>query len=97
MFFLQKTRTRRDLEQPVQLGQAVNADHSMGTMNWFPHHLLSKGNDMEVTEGRILKLENLLDFQNSKIGKLEYRIERLERLVAVLMEANNVPRDPRTI
>ena len=41
---------------------------------------------MEVTEGRIMELENLLDFQNAKIGKLEYRIERLERLVAVLME-----------
>lgn len=74
----------------MQLGQTVNADHSMGTMDWFPHHLLSKGNDMEVTEGRILELENLLDFQNSKIGKLEYRIERLERLVAVLMEANKI-------
>ena len=45
---------------------------------------------MEVTEGRILELENLLDFQNAKIGKLEYRIERLERLVAVLMEANKI-------
>ena len=61
-----------------------------GTMEWFPHHLLSKGSDMEVTEGHILELENLLDFQNSKIGKLEYRIERLERLVAVLMEANKI-------
>ena len=74
----------------MQSGQTVNADHSMGTMTWFPHHLLLKGNDMEVTEGRILELENLLDFQNSKIGKLEYRIERLERLVAVLMEANKI-------
>ena len=45
---------------------------------------------MEVTEGRILELENLLDFQNAKIGKLEYRIERLERLVAVLIEANEI-------
>ena len=45
---------------------------------------------MKVTEGRILELENLLDFQNSKIGKMEYRIERLERLVAVLMEANKI-------
>ena len=61
-----------------------------GTMEWSPHHLLSKGSDMEVTEGHILELENLLDFQNAKIGKLEYRIERLERLVAVLMEANKI-------
>ena len=38
-----------------------------GTMEWFPHHLLSKGSDMEVTEGHILELENLLDFQNAKI------------------------------
>ncbi|MDG2195772.1 MAG: hypothetical protein P8O70_02590 [SAR324 cluster bacterium] len=45
---------------------------------------------MEVTESRILELENLLDFQNAKIGKLEYRIERLERLVAVLMETNKI-------
>ena len=59
-------------------------------MDLFSHHLLLKGNDMEVTEGRILELENLLDFQNAKIGKLEYRIERLERLVAVLMEANKI-------
>jgi len=40
-------------------------------MDLFSHHLLLKGNDMEVTEGRILELENLLDFQNAKIGKLE--------------------------
>jgi hypothetical protein len=45
---------------------------------------------MEVTESRILELENLLDFQNAKIEKLEYRIERLERLVAVLMESNKM-------
>ena len=45
---------------------------------------------MEVTKGRILELENLLDFQNVKIGKLEYRIERLERLLAVLIEANKI-------
>jgi len=59
-------------------------------MDLYPHHLLLKGDDMEVNEGRILELENLLDFQNAKIGKLEYRIERLERLVAALMEANKI-------
>ncbi len=88
--FLRKTGTKGDLEQPVQVAQTVNADHPWGAMDLFPHHLLLKGNDMEVTEGRILELENLLDFQNAKIGKLEYRIERLERLVAVLMEANKI-------
>ena len=45
---------------------------------------------MEVTEGLILELEKLFDFQNAKIGKLEYLIERLERLVAVLMEADKI-------
>ena len=45
---------------------------------------------MEVTEGIILELENLLDFQNAKIRKLEYRIERPERLVAVLVVADKI-------
>ena len=72
----------------MQWGQTLRSP--WGTVDLFLHHLLLKGNDMEVTEGRILELENLLDFQNAKIGKLEYRIERLERLVAVLMEANKI-------
>ena len=45
---------------------------------------------MEVTKGLILEMKKLFDSQNAKIGNLEYRIERLERLVAVLMEADKI-------
>ena len=43
-----------------------------------------------ATGGFSTHTESIGYFQNAKIGKLEYRIERLERLVAVLMEANKI-------